>query len=158
MHQQNVCNTHKHVCFLFFCFFSEWPFFLCEVYSEKCDFPLTRGFAASGAEERQEKRIRGAKKKRLQRTQYSWYQKKGENKGSKKFGVHCKSFVGKKKLKQNFMCASQKFCWGQKNTIFWYHEYWVLCTPKISKIFRFLFEPLYYFIDSNRKTRQFRSL
>ena len=53
-------NPNKTACF--FVFFSEWPFFLCEVYSEKCDFPLTRGFAASGAKERHEKRIREAKK------------------------------------------------------------------------------------------------
>jgi len=59
-----------------------------------------------------------SEKKRLQRTQYSWYQKKGENRCSKKCGVHCKRFVGKNKLKQNFMCALQNVCSGQKNTLF----------------------------------------
>ena len=55
---RNIIRTKLHV----FLFFFGMAVFLCEVYSEKCDFPLTRGFAASGAKERHEKRIREAKK------------------------------------------------------------------------------------------------
>ena len=90
---RNIIRTKLHV---FFCFFSEWPFFYARCTRKSAISPLR---AVSPRPERRNgtKNESAKRKKLLQRTQYSWYEKKGENEGSKNLCVHCKSCVQVKK-------------------------------------------------------------